>query len=68
MVLNSHLKGPTTPRDKKLSCLKIRGCFREVLGAVWRYFWTIFGDQFGTHLRGFEGDFEMFLDSFREGF
>ena len=46
----------------------IQGCFREVLENVWRYFWKIFGDQFGTYLRGFGGDFEMFLDSFREGF
>ena len=28
----------------------------------------IFGDIFGTCLRGFGGDVEMFLDSFREGF
>ena len=28
----------------------------------------IFGDKLGTLLRGSGGDFEMFLDSFREGF
>ena len=38
---------------KNLTTLKIRGCFWEVLGDVWRYFWTIFGDHFGTHLGGF---------------
>ncbi len=54
--------------EKNLTFLKIQGCFGKALGNVWRYFWTIFGDNFGTYLRGFGGDFEMCLDGFREGF
>ena len=51
-----------------MTYLKFQGCFREVLGDVWRYFWTIVGDDFGTYLRGFGGDLDRCLASFREGF
>ena len=32
-----------------------------------RYCWTIFGDDFGTCIKGFGGDLDRYLDSFREG-
>ena len=54
----------TPPEKKTLTWLNIQGCFREVWGDVWRYFWTIFGDNVGTYLRGFGGDFES-LSVFR---
>ena len=44
---------------------KTTGC--SIL-SVWGYFWTIFGDHFGAYSRGWGGDFEMCLDSFRGGF
>ncbi len=57
------------PPGKKLYIvLNVQGCFRELLGDVWRYLWTIFGDNFGMYLRGFREDFERLLDSLKEGF
>ena len=52
---------------KNLTLLKIQRCFREVLGDVWRYLWTMFGDNCGAYLRGLGGNFERFSGSFREG-
>ena len=55
------------PGNKNLTILKNQGCFREVLGCVWRYFGTIFGDNVGMYFKGFGEDFERFLNGFREG-
>ena len=48
--------------------LNIQGCFREVWGDVWRYCWTIFGDNVETYLKVFGVHFAMLLDYSREGF
>ena len=50
-----------------MAVLNIQECFREVWGDVWRYVWTILGDDCGTYDTGLGGDFEVLLDSFREG-
>ena len=42
----------TPPGKNNLAFLNIQGCFREVLGDVWKYIWTICGDTFGTCFRG----------------
>ena len=59
-LINIVFLSPTTPWEKNLTILKFQGCFREVLGDVWRYFWTIFGDNFGMYLRGFGGILRCF--------
>ena len=56
----------TPPGKNNLAFLNIQGCFREFWGDVWRYFWTIFGDKFGTQSRGFGRDFEMFWNCLGE--
>ena len=41
------------PPGKKLDIFKISGMFFGGFGKVLEYFWPIFGEHFGTCLRGF---------------
>ena len=56
------------PPGNNLTCSKFQGCFRQVVGDVWRYLWMIFGDKCGTYVRGCGGDVERLLGSCRGGF